>query len=426
MKTSESIEREPVAPRGGRILAPSASGRPGMPSESEARPTRSATREDGPPVTVEEICDRSALDALAPEWTAFDARTGANFFSTWEWVSTWLDSFHAGRSLGVLFARRGERLVGVLPLVAGTAGSLCRVDLQMPANGQTPCGALAYDGCPASVLGAFFGHVRKTRGRAAVKLPMLPADDPAVAAAEDVASIRRYGLHRSPARDSSRILVQGTWADYLATRSKHVQREWRRKKKRLEEAGKVETRLVTAPADVPAALGEILEIESHSWKHEEGTSFQREAGVAAFYERLALRCAERGWLRLRVLHLDGRPVAHCLAVAYGGELLALKTSFDGQLAHLSPGLTLMLAVAESAFVEGLSAVDLLGDPVRWKCEMANGQRSYVNVCVFPRGMVRCEACLFLRERVAPTLRKNLPPSVVVAGRRWLAPFRSDD
>ena len=426
MNISEPVDREPVAPRGGRILASAATGRTGMRPDSEDRPNRSATREDGPPVTVEEICDRRALDALAPEWTAFDARTGASFFSTWEWVSTWLDSFHDGRPLSVLFARRGERLVGVLPLVAGTPGRLCRADFQMPANAQTPCGALAYDRCPTSVLAAFFEHVRKTRGRAAVKLPLLAADDPAVAAADDIASVRRYGLHRSRSRDSSRILVQGSWADYLASRSKHVQREWRRKRKRLDEAGKVETRLVTAPADVPAALGEILEIESHSWKHEEGTSFQRECGVAAFYERLAVRCAERGWLRLTVLHLDGRPVAHCFAVAYGGELLALKTSFDGQLAHLSPGLALMLAVAEGAFVEGLSVVDLLGDPVRWKCEMANEQRAYVNVCVFPRGTLRCEACVFLRERLAPTLRRTLPPSVVAAGRRWLAPFRSDD
>jgi CelD/BcsL family acetyltransferase involved in cellulose biosynthesis len=385
------------------------------------------TRAGRAPVAVEEVSDRAALDALAGEWASLDDRAAdPNFFSTWEWMSSWLDSFHESRPLSVLLARRDGSLVGVLPLVGGTGGRLCRVGLQTPANAQTPVGGLAYEGSPAPILAAFVEHIRRTRGRVALKLPLLASDCAAVAVSDEVAASHGSGLHRRPSRSSSRIVVRGSWADHVATRSKHVQREWRRKRKRLEDAGRVEARLVTAPADVPAALREILEIESHSWKHEEGTSLQREAGVADFYARLAERCAARGWLRLSLLCLDGRPAAHCLAVAYGGELLALKTSFDSRLASLSPGLALVLAVCEQAFAEGLAAIDLLGDPVRWKREIANEERAYVDVCVFPRGLVRCEACVLLRERLGPALRTSLPPSVKRVGRRLVAPLRSDD
>lgn len=395
-------------------------------SSSDALAPEQTTTDEETPLTVEEVSERAALDSFTGEWSALDGRaTEASFFSTWEWISSWLDSFHEGRPLSVLFARRGGRLVGVLLLVEGTPGRVCRVGLQMPMNGQTPCGSLSYEGSPAPVLGAFVEHIRRTRGRVAMKLPLLAADCLAVSESGQVATAHRCGLHRRSSRCSSRIVVRGTWAEYVATRSKHVQREWRRKRKRLDEAGRVETRRVTAPADVPAALQETLEIESRSWKHAEGTSFQREAGVAAFYARLAERCAARGWLRLSLLHLNGRPAAHCLAVVYREELLALKTSFDGQLAHLSPGLALMLAVAEEAFSEGLAAIDLLGDPVRWKSEMANEERAYVDLCVYPRGLVRCEACAFLRGRLAPALRKNLPPGVIRVGRRLIAPLRRD-
>jgi len=394
---------------------------PDLPSQ------RPSTIDEGARLTVEEVGDRAALDAFAGEWMALDGRaTEANFFSTWEWVSSWLDSFHDGRPLAVLFARRAGRLVGVLPLVPGTRGRLCRVGLQTPANAQTPGGGPVYEGPPAPVLGAFVEHVRRTRGRIGLKLPLLAADSRAVAAVDEVATSHRCGLHRRPSRSSSRIVVRGSWADHVATRSKHVQREWRRKRKRLEEAGRAETRLVTAPADVPAALREILEIESRSWKHEEGTSFQREAGVADFYGRLAVRCAARGWLRLSLLYLDGRPAAHCLAVVHGGELLALKTSFDSQLASLSPGLALVLAVCEQAFAEGLAAIDLLGDPVRWKSELANEERAHVDVCVFPRGTARCEACVLLRERLLPSVRRGLSPRAKRVGRRLVAALRSDD
>jgi CelD/BcsL family acetyltransferase involved in cellulose biosynthesis len=230
-------------------------------------------------------------------------------------------------------------------------------------------------------------------------------------------------VHGTASRCSTRIVVQGSWEDYLATRSKHTQREWRRKRKRLDEAGAVEIRTVRTAEDLPRGLEEVLDIESRSWKHVEGTSFQREAGVEEFYRRLAGRCAARGWLRLSLLYLAGRPTAHCLAVVHGNEMLALKTSFDASLANLSPGLALMLALCEQAFRDGLGAIDLLGHPDRWKLEMATDQRTHVDLCVFPRGLMRCEMCVAYEDKIEPVLREKLPPRIADIGRRALARLR---
>lgn len=377
-------------------------------------------------LAVEEVSDRAAVASLAPEWEDLIGRTGrACFFSSREWLDAWLASFRTEQPLALLLARRGSTLVGLLPLLEGTRGWLCGGSggLEGPVNEQTPCGSLLCEGDPAPILAAFLGHVRRTRGRVPLHLPLFAADGAPVQALREIAAEGRYRVAEKPSRCSARVLAHGSWSDYLATRSKHAQREWRRKRKRLDEAGRVEIRTVTAAAELPGALQEVIDVESRSWKHGEGTSFQRETGVEDFYRRLAEGCAARGWLRLFLLYLDGRPAAHCFAVVYGGELLALKTSFAAELANLSPGLALMLAVSELAFGEGLAAVDLLGHPDRWKLEMANEQRPHVDLCVFPRAHVRCGACVFLEERVEPILKEKLPPRVAQAGRELLARVR---
>jgi CelD/BcsL family acetyltransferase involved in cellulose biosynthesis len=377
------------------------------------------------PLRIEEIRDRAAVPGLAKEWEELSARApDAGFFSSFDWVSCWLESFRRDRSLALLLARRGGRLVGVLPLLE-RPGAWLRGALIGATNEQSPRGPFVCDGDAVSVLEAILEHVGRTRGRAAIRLRLMPAEGPAVRALRQIESRDPVRAHGSPSRCSTRIAIQGGWAEYLATRSKHTQREWRRKRKRLDEAGAVEIRTVSAPADLPRALDDVLEIEGRSWKHGEGTSFQLEKGVEEFYRRLAERCAARGWLRLSLLYLNGRPAAHCLAVVYDRELLALKTSFDASLASLSPGLALMLAVTEQAFRDGLAAVDLLGHPDRWKLEMANEQRPHVDLCVFPRGLLTCELCAAYEDRIEPVLREKLPPRVADVGRRVLARFRQD-
>jgi len=271
---------------------------------------------------------------------------------------------------------------------------------------------------------ACLSHLERTRGRAGLRLPLVRVDSPTAAAVRELGRGDHFTVTERPDRRSHRIRIRTSWEDYLATRGKHTQKEWRRKRRRLEEAGKVEMRVVSTAEELPRAMEDVLEVERWSWKHGSGTSFLTEPGVKGFYSRLADLCAERAWLRLHFLYLDGRPVAHCYAVVYRNELLALKTSFDQRLGNLSPGLALMLSLVENAFHEGLAVVDLLGHSDRWKVEMANEEQAYVDLCVFGRGNLACHACSLVEDRIKPTLRHLLPGRLRGHARRMVARLRA--
>ena len=78
-----------------------------------------------------------------------------------------------------------------------------------------------------------------------------------------------------------------------------------------------------------------------------------------FYRSLARRSAERGWLRLHLLYLDGRPVAYFYGVAYRNQLYGLKTSDDVAFAKRL-GVVVVLHALQAAFEEGVSVIDFLG------------------------------------------------------------------
>jgi CelD/BcsL family acetyltransferase involved in cellulose biosynthesis len=77
----------------------------------------------------------------------------------------------------------------------------------------------------------------------------------------------------------------------------------------------------------------------------------------AFYERIAERGGERGWIRFSRLDWNGRPAAFHFGFRYGGRFLYGIPSFDVGLAKRSPGEVLLRHVMLSAIEEGATTFD---------------------------------------------------------------------
>jgi CelD/BcsL family acetyltransferase involved in cellulose biosynthesis len=374
-----------------------------------------AGRETAKPFVVEEVSGLDGLRRVAPDWNRLVEQAAVpDFFQTWEWVESWLEAFCEPERLVALLVRDGSRLVAALPV----QGLLPRrwwsgSRLLAAANKQTPQSGLLHTGPAGEAVRAVLAHLRSTRRRVSLTFPSCPAGSAVFQGLIETAAALEWGVTRKQMRNSPRLRITTDWASYLRTRPKHVRKEWERKCRRLQEAGRVEF-VVVAGEDVERAMDEVLEIERHSWKEDRRTSFTAEQGLARFYGTLARRCAERGWLRLHLLRIDGRPAAFTFAVSYAGELLALKTSYDSRLRAASPGIVLMLRVMEQAFSEGMTAFNLLGDASRWKSEITDDCVEIDDVCLFTRGIPETELQLFMQSHVRPLARRYLPALTAIS------------
>lgn len=311
----------------------------------------------------------AAIASLAAEWDALADRLGADPFVRPGWIGAWTSAFGGGR-VELLAARREGRLAGVLALVrrAGAARS--------PTNAHTPhFDVLAQDGPVARALVAAAIAERPR----VLSLGYLDPADPGREAIEAIARESRWPVSRRVLLRSPWVAVEGDFDAYRRTRDRRFLADLRRRRRRLAEEGVVSLTVSTGADGVAAPLTEFLELEASGWKAQRRTAIAARYSTRSFYEAVAAWGATRGTLRLIVVRLDGRPLSAVFALEEAGALYLLKGGRDPAAARFSPGVLVLAAAIEHAFVAGLERVELGGGPDRYKLEWADDVRERVIV-----------------------------------------------
>lgn len=131
--------------------------------------------------------------------------------------------------------------------------------------------------------------------------------------------------------------------DYLAALSSKRRKDFRRKWRMLERAGRVEVVLHRSAADASELAGRFMALERKSWKGEHGTALASNRDDAAFFTDITARFGARDQLFYVELRLDGRPIAMTSNFVSGRTLFAFKIAYDPELARYSPGVLVELA-----------------------------------------------------------------------------------
>ena len=306
---------------------------------------------------------REVDDCLAAAWDELADRAGAAPFARPGWLRPWAEA--AGVHLEALTAWRGPRLAGVIPVVARQRR------LFTPADWHTPwLEAVAEDDAARRSLAAALAQERRTR----VTVDFVLAGEPTADSAAAALAGAGYRLYPRTRLESPYVTPEGTWEGYLAGLSTHRRSELRRRTRRLEAAGEATREVHLGGERLPALLEEAFAVEAAGWKGSGGTAILSDPAIATFYRRVTAWAAERGWLRLAFLRLDGRPLAFDLSLEAAGRHYLLKTGYDPAFTSLSPGLLLRLHMLERAFRIGLQSYEFCGAAEPWKLEWAREAR----------------------------------------------------
>jgi CelD/BcsL family acetyltransferase involved in cellulose biosynthesis len=306
-----------------------------------------------------------SVAALADEWDDLIERTGGLPWLRPGWIDAWWKAFGDG-SLRIVVTRGEERrLTGVLPLYErrGTFGSTT--------NWHTPeFGAVAASGDASELIeGVLSSRPRR------IALAWLDKGKPGYVECARLARAQRYRLLARIIERSPYIDTGGDWETYEAGLSTKLLRELRRRRRRLESRGELVFE-VTEGKDgrLDGLLAEGFRIEAAGWKGERGLAIDSHATTRDFYREVASWAADRGWLRLAFLRLDGQAFAFDLALEENGIHYLLKTGYDPGFRTEAPGQLLRYLMIRRAFDEGLNAYEFLGTDEPWKLEWAGAVR----------------------------------------------------
>ena len=245
------------------------------------------------------------------------------------------------------------------------------------------------------------------------KASNLEADGPSERAIAQYAKINRLRFDQVPVEDSPYLPIESDWESYIATRPKKFRYKLRQRQQLLDSDtnGKLTKSVYSIPEHARPLFDDLLVVESQSWKADYGLELVRGRGEGQYYSKLIPYLASIGALFAIVLYIEKRPIAYSLCCSWNGWFGHLKTSFDKQFSHLSPGAIVIDLSIRSAFESGAKEFDFLGDKDNHKLHWTDRSRPHNDVLVYSRhfralalGNVRALKRRVIRKARTPTIK----------------------
>jgi CelD/BcsL family acetyltransferase involved in cellulose biosynthesis len=347
------------------------------------------------------------FDSLTGEWSALADRLEAAPYLYPGWHRAWQAAFGVG-ALRILAARRGDHLVGVLPM------EVRRGSLSAPTNAHTPgFDILALDEEAARSLAAALFEMRRLH----LSIHPVDADGQALRALSATAAAHGYRTLVQPTGRAPYLRLAQDVHGHESALSRNLRHDVRRRFRRLCETGSVSIEVSDGRARLEDLLREGFDVEAKSWKGRRGTAIAAQDDTTRFYRELAQWAADAGWLRLAFLRLDGRAIAFQFDLEPGLNYYSLKIGYDPAFERFSPGKLLVYTMVARAVAHGFPAYELLGRDEPWKERWTDTSRAQVSFHAFspsPRGRLaestfvhgkRIAQRMPIAERLAAALRR---------------------
>jgi CelD/BcsL family acetyltransferase involved in cellulose biosynthesis len=150
--------------------------------------------------------------------------------------------------------------------------------------------------------------------------------------------------------NSPYLILDGSWIDYLASRTTRTRKSLRNIQNTIAKTGEVSVRNIRTWLEFQQVRDEIYHVAKQSWTETIGDSLATPVNEA-FFDELALRAAAEGWLSVWTLNLNGRMIAFEFHLKGCDKDHAMRGSYLPEFASLSPGTFLEMQILKNAFDE---------------------------------------------------------------------------
>lgn len=315
---------------------------------------------------VEPVHDLAGVEQA--EWDRL-ARNSGNLFATREWISSWWEIFgHRGSLMSFTCREADGSLVALVPLYVSPHGS--KRELRFLGHHESD---VLGPVCAPRHLPAVVGAMRRALSDNRARFDVFVGDDlPERQGWASALGARRVGRTNSPV-----LLSRGrNWQAFLASQSPNFRQQVRRRERRLARDHALRYRLAQDPSRLEVDLDLLLRLHETRWA---GRSRSFAGDRATLHRAFAARALERGWLRLWIAELDGRPAAAWYGFRYGGAEWYYQAGRDPRYDKLSIGFVLLAHTVRAALDDGVDEYRLLRGDEPYKLRFANDDASLETV-----------------------------------------------
>jgi CelD/BcsL family acetyltransferase involved in cellulose biosynthesis len=167
-----------------------------------------------------------------------------------------------------------------------------------------------------------------------------------------------------------------TWDELLTAKSRNLREQVRRRERSLQRAHELTYRLISGVDGHHEALDELFRLHRLRWGA--GTTFGQ---TEAFQRAFAAVAADRGWLRLWLLQLNGSTVAAWLGFRFAGSECYYQAGRDPAFESSSIGFVLLSHTIREAVAGGAHEYRFLRGDEPFKYRFASGDEGLETIVV---------------------------------------------
>lgn len=319
-------------------------------------------------LSIKEIEHNADFERLGSEWNGLLSQSESDtVFLTWEWLSTWWRIYGSGKKLRVITAvdENGD-LVAIAPLYQRfrkACPGLTIREVRFLGTGEDVSpdylDIIVKRGWEAAAPRAILQHLVNEGGWVLLNLTDIPAGSVSSSFLQHSAMDLGLKTFVSECAICPYIELPSDWESYLGGLGSSSRDNLKRRTKNLEKRYMTRHVIWQSTDGLDVAMDKLAELHTTRWesktdRHGFSTEKYRE-----FHKAVARSFAEKGWLQLSGLELDGRIAGMYYEYRYNNKLYYYQAGFNPAYADLSPGLVLRGYIIRKAIAEGLTEIDLL-------------------------------------------------------------------
>jgi CelD/BcsL family acetyltransferase involved in cellulose biosynthesis len=267
------------------------------------------------------------------------------------WLKVWWDQFGSGLTPYLCAVRHKDELIGIAPfMVQGQTASLMG-----DADVCDYLDVIVAAGREKKFFEVLLLHLRQQR-ISQLDLGAVRADSIIYKELSAVAKDLNTAISCEPEDVAMELDLPSSWDEYLYQLTGKERHEIRRKLRRLNEAARVNFRVVEDAAEVSQEINTFLNL--FKLNRSDKATFMTDQR-ASFFHAMAQAMAEAKILRLFFLDLDDRPAAAVMCFDYNSTVYLYNNGYDNQYRALSIGLLSKVLTIQDSIQRGQKKYDFL-------------------------------------------------------------------
>jgi CelD/BcsL family acetyltransferase involved in cellulose biosynthesis len=305
---------------------------------------------------VECIADERQLAGLQREWDELWSRSASrSFFLTYDWTRCCWDELRAANEIRIFIVRDGGRALLIAPFMKSYRPerglpATCLTFIEHPEAQIADMVTCSEDVEGRAVRALFYHLLHQPADWHLLSLDKIPEASSTVKHLRQLARMVHDPCELQPSHEAYYIPLDGTWEQYLNSRSTRFRKTLRNMINRAGRLGRqIEVKRHAGSEISSSVLQKVFSVSDSSWKLVEGVAMTSQPPRMSFFEDIISSPTQRGAIEIWLLEVDALPIASEMQVVDGPIVYALRSDYDEHYADFSPGALLQIEILKQLF-----------------------------------------------------------------------------